>query len=266
MKIYVATFDPITDQQIEQLKQIHKQTRKDIYLSVKGDGILTIKERMHLCIHACKPYRYMHVVNIGKDDTLISISNENEIKVRLGYYRLAAKGIRKQLLENEYYFEQIVHAQCKPQRALHSISVADTASMLADIHHLNRKLAHQMGMLHDITKNMPQQEAQQLLQHYNPEVLKLDPVIWHSYTAVLWLKMNMCCYDEKILHAIQHHTVGTGKSVYDRLLYIADKIEPTRHYDVTKHTALAKKDLKQAAQYVLDDAKAYILKKEGKHV
>ena len=48
--------------------------------------------------------------------------------------------------------------------------------------------------------------------------------------------------------------------------YIADKIEPGRHYDVTMHTKIAERNLKQGAEYVLADAKKYILEKEGKHV
>ena len=123
-----------------------------------------------------------------------------------------------------------------------------------------------MGLLHDVTKKMCDEEGYQLLSHFRPEVLKLDPAIWHSYTAVIWLKQNLCCYNKKILQAIQHHTLGDGNSAYDHILYIADKIEPGRQYDVTMHTKIAERNLKQGAEYVLADAKKYILEKEGKHV
>ena len=131
---------------------------------------------------------------------------------------------------------------------------------------MDEQLAYQMGLLHDVTKKMCDEEGYQLLSHFRPEVLKLNPAIWHSYTAVIWLKQNLCCYNKKILQAIQHHTLGDGKSAYDHILYIADKIEPGRQYDVTMHTKIAERNLKQGAEYVLADAKKYILEKEGKHV
>ena len=83
---------------------------------------------------------------------------------------------------------------------------------------------------------------------------------------MIWLKQNLGCYNKKIVQAIEHHTLGDGKGAYDYLLYIADKIQPGRHYDVTMHTKIAERNLKQGAEYVLADAKKYILEKEGKHV
>ena len=99
-------------------------------------------------------------------------------------------------------------AQCNPNRAAHSVRVAHTAYKLANIHHLNKQLAYQMGLLHDVTKKMSDEEGYQLLSHFRPEVLKLDPAIWHSYTAVIWLKQNLCCYNKKILQAIDIIPLG----------------------------------------------------------
>ena len=266
MIIYTAPFDPMTDDELLQLKNYHKQTGKPVALAIVGDGILNYDKRKKLCMRACSPYRYLHVVDIKQDDTCIALQSETETEVRKGYFYLSAKGICKILLENGYYFEEVTKAQCNPSRAAHSVRVGHTAYKLARIHHLNKELAYQMGLLHDVTKKMSDEEGYQLLSHFRPEVLKLDPAIWHSYTAVIWLKQNLCCYNKKILQAIEHHTLGDGKSAYDHILYIADKIEPGRHYDVTMHTKIAERNLRQGAEYVLADAKKYILEKEGKHV
>jgi len=266
MIVYTAPFDPITDDELKQLKNHHKQTGGPVALAIVGDGILNYDKRKKLCMRACSPYRYLYIVDIKQDDTCIALQSETETEVRKGYFYLSAKGIRKILLENGYYFEEVTKAQCNPSRAAHSVRVGHTAYKLARIHHLNKQIAYQMGLLHDVTKKMSDEEGYQLLSHFRPEALKLDPAIWHSYTAVIWLKQNLGCYNKKILQAIEHHTLGDGKSVYDYILYIADKIEPGRHYDVTMHTKIAERNLKQGAEYVLADAKKYILEKEGKHV
>jgi nicotinate-nucleotide adenylyltransferase len=65
---------------------------------------------------------------------------------------------------------------------------------------------------------------------------------------------------------MEHHTIGDGKTDYAALLYIADKIEPLRGYDVSKQTASAMKNLKKAAFEIREESKAYILKTEGIHV
>ena len=240
MIVYTAPFDPITDDELKQLKNHHKQTGGPVALAIVGDGILNYDKRKKLCMRACSPYRYLYIVDIKQDDTCIALQSETEAEV--------------------------TKAQCNPKRAAHSVRVGHTALKLARIHHLNKQLAYQMGLLHDVTKKMSDEEGYQLLSHFRPEILKEDPTIWHSYTAVIWLKQNLCCYNKKILQAIEHHTLGDGKSAYDHILYIADKIEPGRHYDVTMHTKIAERNLKQGAEYVLEDAKKYILEKEGKHV
>ena len=96
-------------------------------------------------MRACSPYRYLHVVDIKQDDTCIALQAETEAEVRKGYFYLSAKGIRKILLENGYYFEEVTKAQCNPSRAAHSVRVGHTAYKLARIHHLNKELCISNG-------------------------------------------------------------------------------------------------------------------------
>ena len=63
--------------------------------------------------------------------------------------------------------------------------------------------------------------------------------------------------DEIILGAVKAHTLGTVRNDYDRILYIADKIEPTRGYDVSKEAELAMRDLKEAFALVFRESEQY---------
>ena len=76
----------------------------------------------------------------------------------------------------------------------------------------------------------------------------------------------MHIYDHELLDALEHHTLGDGKTDLARILYIADKIEPTRGYDCTMQMDLALKDLKAAASLILEQSRVYIFEKEGIHV
>ena len=73
-------------------------------------------------------------------------------------------------------------------------------------------------------------------------------------------------YDDRLHSVFDDHTLGDGKSDYDAILYIADKIEPLRGYDASKEWEVSRISLQKGAQYVLQKAKAYILKTEGKNV
>ena len=107
---------------------------------------------------------------------------------------------------------------------------------------------------------------QELLAIYYPEGLQYDPKVWHSFTAPFFIQKYLCLHDHQTLNAIWHHTLGDGKSDYDAILYIADKIEPLRGYDASKEWEVSRISLQKGARYVLQKAKAYILKTEGKNV
>ncbi len=187
-----------------------------------------------------------------------------EEKVRSGCFRYGAAGTRTLLLENGWYLNEVVHAQCSPHRAAHSISVARVCRDLAKANGVDELLAWRTGMLHDITKRMNDDEGRKILAVYEPDKLTQNVKIWHSYTAVYWLKKEMGLYDSRILSAIHCHTVGHGRTRLDWILYVADKCEPTRGYDSSKELGLAKKNLKAAAQLVYEEAESYREGREGK--
>lgn len=261
--IVIASFDPITRQTLQELKQIQKREHLQVlYVWPQEEGILPFDVRLNLLQKATKPYNKLIVYQASHVPSF-SVSTDDEEKVRQGSFYLAAPGIQNVLVSQGYYFEEIVKAHCKPKRAGHSFAVAKLCEELANAHGLDAKKAYQAGLLHDITKDMSDDENRRILELYQPDKLSLSPKVWHSYSARSWLKQNLGLYDEEILHAIDCHTIGNGTSSLDHILYIADKCEPTRGYDSTKEIALSKKDLKEGAKLVLEEAHQYILEKEG---
>ena len=268
--VFVAPFDPVTTKEIEYARSLLK--KKDIstvYLLPWGKGVLSVTQRTKLLKAAIMPYGHLETTTaINREDQVYCMDdaeNEEE-RVRSGDFFLVPKQVRRILLEEGYYFEEVARAQCKPKRFVHSLSVAKTAVMLAHAHHLDEKKAWKAGILHDVTKAMPDKEAEAIIKRDKPEWLSISNKVWHSYTACVWIRSHLGPVDEDILKAIEHHTLGDGKTDLDRILYIADKIEPTRDYDVSYETELAMRDLKKAAELVLEESKAYILETEGKHV
>ena len=48
MIVYTAPFDPITDDELQQLKNYHKQTGMPVALAIVGDGILNYDKRISI--------------------------------------------------------------------------------------------------------------------------------------------------------------------------------------------------------------------------
>ncbi len=263
--ILTSSFDPVSEREMEYIRQYRKTHRlRDLWLSVDEAGSLDHAIRVRLLKKAAGYDRRLHVCETPEKGEAIKPLDEESI--RKGLYRLAARGIRKDLITQGYYLDETARAMCNPHRYEHSKSVAMTAVKLAQAHHMDTQKAYVMGMLHDITKAFSDEENERIIRLYKPEWLTLSPKVWHSYTAVIFAKQNMSLSDPDIAYAMEHHTIGDGKTDYAALLYIADKIEPLRGYDVSKQTASAMKNLKKAAFEIREESKAYILKTEGIHV
>lgn len=116
-------------------------------------------------------------------------------------------------------------------RYLHSLGVSDTAASLAHMYGVDEEKAAVAGLLHDWEKDKSTQEILK-----NPLVTTLGfenlqqvaPVV-HGPLAALTLKERFPELTDDILHAIASHTTGDiSMSDLDKIVYIADMIEPNR--------------------------------------
>lgn len=267
MIVVEGSFDPITESEICALKELHRTHHEDVFVQIREDGaVLGYPERMCLVQKAAAPYRHLQII-AGYEGKVIDFSNyaQDEKQVREGMFRKAAYGTRKTIFANGYYFQTAAEAMCSPHRYEHSIRVAETARLIAERQGVDPDQAYQAGMLHDITKAMSHEEGAHILTYYRPEWLAYSDKIWHSFTAVIWMKQNMDYYDDAILNAIEHHTLGDSHSRLALIIYIADKIEPGRGYDTSRHMELACHNLRACSELIHQESIEYRKNKEGVH-
>ena len=258
--ILTAPFDPVTAAELEAAAAVLKQPGvTGVILAVEEEGVLGREARLKYLSRAVRPYRKMYCAYADdvSGSRLAEALIDSERVVREGAFRKAAPGIRAALAEGMDYLETIVDARCKPKRALHSRSVAKLCGRLAEIHGIDPDKAWKTGMLHDLTKAWSEEEGRALLEWYAPEIVPMAPAVYHSYTCPVFLKTVMGIEDREILQAIRQHTLGDCTGKLSKILYIADKIEPTRGYDVSKETELAEKDLDAAFRLVYMEAEQY---------
>ena len=88
------------------------------------------------------------------------------------------------------------------------------------------------------------------------------PAVWHGYIGADFVKRQLYVRDKDVISAIYHHVLGDGKSSYDKILFIADKLDPSRGYDSSEQIELCKKNLDLGFKRVKKEQQEY-LRKEG---
>ncbi|MBQ9327467.1 MAG: bis(5'-nucleosyl)-tetraphosphatase (symmetrical) YqeK [Solobacterium sp.] len=260
-----APFDPITAEELAYIRVRQKQPGVHrILLQAEPEGIASLQRRHEFLKRAAKPYRHIDVTTDQQSaERLPEQLILGEAEVRSGVFRKGAPGIVRMLAEDGDYFETMAQACCKESRFRHSQSVAEVCALLARAHHMDESLAWKAGILHDVTKKWSAEEGRALLEVYEPDAVAFAEPVYHSFTCPIVLRTQCGIVNHKLLHAIETHTLGDGNGDLDRILYIADKIEPTRGYDTTREMNLALKDLKAAFKLVYEEASEYRKRKSN---
>lgn len=252
-----ASFDPISQLVLDDAKAFAKQYGKCV-LFVEEDGVLPYAKRVELVKKAIRPFSKIDVVMQEEGIQFICKSEyeQQEKRIQSGKFYLAAQGIRSTLVNDGLYLNEVVDANCNAHRAHHSKQVAKLAVELANVHGVDLKDAYIAGMLHDVTKCKEDAWNQSIMDIYYPHLSSYSNKVYHSFTAVQFLKKNLGLYNQTILNAIYHHTLGTGKSDLAKIIYIADKCERSRNYDTEYEIEQCKKDLDKGFELVLNEANA----------
>lgn len=157
----------------------------------------------------------------------------------------------------------------KPARHKHSIGVMETAAKLAERFGADVKKAQIAGLLHDCAKNLDPGRAEALCEKYGlaPDaVTAKEPGLMHQLLGPAHAAAEFCIEDTEILDAIGCHTTGrVGMTLLDKILYLADFIEPYRtdFEGLEALRKLCKKDIDAAMRFALDLSVKHVLSKGG---
>lgn len=153
--------------------------------------------------------------------------------------------------EWEWLREQ-AHAMLKPQRIPHVCGVEEEARRLARRWGTDEEKAAEAGILHDITKKLDLNQQLLLCEKYGimtDELERTNEKLLHAKTGAAVAREEFGVCDE-VYEAIKWHTTGRpDMSMPEKILYMADYIEPTRDFDgVERLRALAYEDIDAAME------------------
>lgn len=122
----------------------------------------------------------------------------------------------------------------KPSRMAHVRGCSETAAQLARHYGANETDARRAGILHDITKALNADEQLKLCEKYGiilDNFERCHPKLLHARTASV-VAAQVFAENEAVCAAIRWHTTGKADmSVLDKIVYLADYMEPNRDFD-----------------------------------
>ncbi len=121
----------------------------------------------------------------------------------------------------------------KAKRCTHVLGTAATAVKLAEKYGADAHRAEVAGLLHDCTKKLSMAEQLALCERYGivlDELEKKALKLLHAKTGAA-LARDVFGVDDEIYNAILWHTTGKpNMTVLEKVIYLADFIEPTRDF------------------------------------
>ena len=161
--------------------------------------------------------------------------------------------------------EQILAAN-DPKRLGHVLGVEEEAVRLARKWGADEGQARLAALLHDCTKGWDTGRHLQFCGEYNIIIGKFEqenPKLLHAVTGAELARERFGVCDA-VCDAVRWHTTGRpGMGLLEKVIYLADKIEPLRDYDgVEEFRKLSYADLDGAVLAVLERGAAK-LRKEG---
>lgn len=166
--------------------------------------------------------------------------------------------------------EKIIKIQKKVKKYLdderyqHTLGVMYTAGSLAMCHNLNVDKALVAGLLHDCAKCISSNKKIKLCKKNHipiSEVEYANPGLLHAKLGAFFAEQKYHISDPEILCAIRCHTTGRpAMSALDKILYIADYIEPGRAElpNMGAVRKLAFEDLDACIRRILEDSLIYL--------
>ena len=151
------------------------------------------------------------------------------------------------------------------KRFNHSIGVMRKAIQLANIYKQDELQAAKVGLAHDIAKEMSKEE---ILNYVNENNIKADETelqnlgLLHGKIGADICKKRYNFTDDMCMAIINHTTGDVSMSFFDKIIFVADKIEEGRKWDgVEEIRIIADKDIDLAIIKLIDRSIQKCIKK-----
>ncbi|MBR3120205.1 MULTISPECIES: bis(5'-nucleosyl)-tetraphosphatase (symmetrical) YqeK [Oceanobacillus] len=151
------------------------------------------------------------------------------------------------------------------KRFEHTQRVAETAVKLAHLYEASPKKAELAAILHDYAKYRSLDEMERWIRKSTlpKDLLDYHHELWHGPVGAILIEREFGIVDKEIQSAVQYHTTGkAGMSKLDKIIFLADYIEPGRSFPgIDKVRGIAEQNLTQACWMASKNTITYLMSK-----
>ena len=158
--------------------------------------------------------------------------------------------------------DNFIKAHLKESRLRHTYGVRDTAVHLAKLYGADPEKAELAALYHDSYRWLKGDEMNACIKKRGSPGRYMDkPSLAHSKIAAIMIQRDFGEDDPDIINAVCYHTTGReDMSLLEKIVYLADAIEPNRDYPaVAELRELAEKDLDAACLASMKNTESYVL-------
>lgn len=197
--------------------------------------------------HLCKMYPQARIFTLTIPDVVEISSTELREKLKKGegadFLAPAVYGyiLREGLYQTDADLKNLSLEQLRPialsylkhKRIPHVLGTEQEAIRLAERYGADVEKARRAALLHDCTKKLEMDAQLDLCEKYGMELDELEQValkLLHSKTGAA-IARDVFGVDDEIYSAIYYHTTGRANmTLLEKIIYLADYIEPTRDF------------------------------------
>ncbi len=152
--------------------------------------------------------------------------------------------------------EQRAKEALSERRFNHSLCVRKRCGELAKIYGINVETAQKVGMVHDIAKEIPDEEKFEYIKNHNVEIDEIEK----ANTGLLHAKIGANIakeefgFNEEMVDAIKYHTTAKeNMCMLTKILFVADATGEDRSWtDLEKVRKISETDIDKAIIYILE--------------
>lgn len=152
------------------------------------------------------------------------------------------------------------------KRYIHTLGVAETAVRLAETYGADKEKAELAALLHDMAKYRDRDEMKRIIQNepLDLRLLLFHHELWHAPVGAYLCEKELGITDREVLDAIMYHTTGrAGMPLLEKIIYIADYIEPGRKFaGVERVREVAFEDLEKAMRRAATQSIQFLMEKK----
>ena len=167
---------------------------------------------------------------------------------------------------SEAEIHEKLRATQKERRYFHTLGVVKEAVRLAPRYGVPEEKAKIAALLHDCAKNFDETRFLEIAADYGvtlDEYAIKEPALVHAFLGAAVAYRDYGVTDKEILDAIYYHTTARANMTnLEKLVYIADMIEPGRTMPQAEELRkMVEEDLDRALIYAIDCSIKHVIKK-----